>query len=340
MQAGESAPVAIVDITGVIGWDDSQSIEFGDKLKGAVDSGAASIVLRVNSPGGNVFSALSMYDSIKACKVPVRAEVYGFAASAATLLVMAADIIAMSESSKFMVHQPQAGVWGDPDEIMNYATMLIKERERMFGIYGARCGKPWDQVSNDHKNSVYYSAEEAIAYGFVDEIIKDPTEKTPDDPAPEENEKEDEDAAAQPATAKGMTGMKQQLEREVKSLFGRVFGLNQSPQNTASEPDPVEPLKTKIAELESTNSGLTAQLSKLKTGNENNCNLIKQLVDKQVTARMAALGINAEDLPSATEDEVGTVNPLPTSKEEFSALPVDLRIAAIQQSPEEMKKFI
>lgn len=43
----------------------------------------------------------------------------------------------------------------------------------MFGIYGEKCGKSWEQVSNDHKASVYYSAAEAIAYGFVDEVIHD-----------------------------------------------------------------------------------------------------------------------------------------------------------------------
>ena len=173
MQAGTSGAVAVVDVTGVIGWDDAQCLEFADKLKAAANQGASSITLRVNSPGGDVFSALSMYDAIRSCKMPVRAEVHGLAASAASLLCMAADTVAMSESAKFMVHQPYAGVWGNPDEIMNYAAMLIKEREKMFGIYGEKCGKSWEQVSNDHKASVYYSAAEAIAYGFVDEVIHD-----------------------------------------------------------------------------------------------------------------------------------------------------------------------
>ena len=173
MQAGTSGAVAVVDVTGVIGWDDAQCLEFADKLKAAANQGASSITLRVNSPGGDVFSALSMYDAILSCKIPVRAEVHGLAASAASLLCMAADTVAMSESAKFMVHQPYAGVWGNPDEIMNYAAMLIKERERMFAIYGGKCGKSWEQVSNDHKASVYYSAAEAISYGFVDEVIHD-----------------------------------------------------------------------------------------------------------------------------------------------------------------------
>ena len=60
MQAGDSGAVAVVDVTGVIGWDDAQCLEFADKLKAAASQGAASVTLRVNSPGGDVFSALSM----------------------------------------------------------------------------------------------------------------------------------------------------------------------------------------------------------------------------------------------------------------------------------------
>ena len=202
MQAGTSGAVAVVDVTGVIGWDDAQCLEFADKLKAAANQGASSITLRVNSPGGDVFSALSMYDAIRSCKIPVRAEVHGLAASAASLLCMAADTVAMSESAKFMVHQPYAGVWGNPDEIMNYAAMLIKERERMFAIYGGKCGKSWEQVSNDHKASVYYSAAEAIAYGFVDEVIHDDESAGNGEDDDEENAGDEDDES----TATAETG--------------------------------------------------------------------------------------------------------------------------------------
>ena len=64
------------------------ALNLPDKLKAAANQGASSITLRVNSPGGDVFSALSMYDAIRSCKMPVRAEVHGLAASAASLLCM------------------------------------------------------------------------------------------------------------------------------------------------------------------------------------------------------------------------------------------------------------
>lgn len=174
---------------------------------------------------------------------------------------MAADTVAMSESAKFMVHQPYAGVWGNPDEIMNYAEMLIKERERMFAIYGERCGKSWEQVSNDHKASVYYGAAEAIAYGFVDEVIhdeegtgdgeddeeestgngdEDETAATAEDGSGDEDDDEDEDPTAEEGDDEddedetptaGMTGSRLNL----KSARGRHLHADFWPYGSQQE---------------------------------------------------------------------------------------------------------
>ena len=352
MQAGDSGAVAVVDVTGVIGWDDAQCLEFADKLKAAASQGAASVTLRVNSPGGDVFSALSMYDAIRSCKLPVRAEVHGLAASAASLLCMAADTVAMSESAKFMVHQPYAGVWGNPDEIMNYAEMLVKERERMFAIYGEKCGKPWEQVSNDHKASVYYSAAEAIAYGFVDEIIhdeegaangdNDEEESTgngdEDETAATAEEGDDEDDEDATPTA-GMTGSRLSLKSAAGAICMRIFGLT----GAGKKKDPVKALKTQNSRLAAMNQGLKAQVAKLKTAQEQQAAVTAQLVEKQVTARLASLGIAVADLPAAAETEQAAPEQtvaLPSSKEEFLALPVEDRLAVVIAHPEAVKKYL
>jgi len=362
MQAGTSGAVAVVDVTGVIGWDDAQCLEFADKLKAAANQGAASITLRVNSPGGDVFSALSMYDAIRSCKLPVRAEVHGLAASAASLLCMAADTVAMSESAQFMVHQPYAGVWGNPDEIMNYAAMLIREREKMFGIYGKKCGKPWEQVSNDHKASVYYSAAEAIAYGFVDEIIHDDEsagngedestataepgsndENGDESPTGEDDEEEDptaeDEGDEETAPAAGMTGSRLSLKNAAGAICMRIFGLTGS----GKKKDPVEALKTQNRRLGAMNQGLKAQVAKLKAAQAQQASITAQLVEKQITARLAALNIPASDLPSAAEKEMAgpaqTVA-LPTCREEFMALSVDGRLNVTAAHPEAVKKWL
>lgn len=368
MQAGDSGAVAVVDVTGIIGWEDAQCLEFADKLKAAANQGAASITLRVNSPGGDVFSALNMYDAIRSCKLPVRAEVHGLAASAASLLCMAADTVAMSESAKFMVHQPYAGVWGNPDEIMNYAEMLVKERERMFAIYGEKCGKTWEQVSNDHKASVYYSAAEAIAYGFVDEVIhdvegtengdedeeestgngnedeatataEDGTEDDEDeDPTAEDGSEDDEDDEDTPPTA-GMTGSRLNLKSAAGAICMRIFGLTPP----GKKKDPVKVLQAQNGRLAAMNKGLEAQLTKLKAAQDQQGAVLAQLVDKQVTARLAALGITASDLPPAAETENQAPEQtiaLPSSREAFLSLSLDDRLAVTAAYPEEVKKYL
>ena len=313
-----------------------QCLEFADKLKAAANQGASSITLRVNSPGGDVFSALSMYDAIRSCKIPVRAEVHGLAASAASLLCMAADTVAMSESAKFMVHQPYAGVWGNPDEIMNYAAMLIKERERMFAIYGGKCGKSWEQVSNDHKASVYYSAAEAIAYGFVDEVIHD-DESAGNGEDDEEENAGDEDEETAPAA--GMTGSRLNLKNAAGGICMRIFGLTGS----GKKKDPLKALKTQNSRLAAMNKGLKAQVAKLKAAQDQQAAITEQLVEKQVTARLAALNIPASDLPSATETEMtapAQTVALPASREEFMSLTVDDRLAVTSAYPEAVKKWL
>lgn len=350
MQAAESGLAAVVDITGVIGWEDSQCLAFADQLQAAAKQGAESITLRVNSPGGDVFSALSMYDAIMSCKLPVRAEIHGLAASAASLLVMAADTVAMSESAKLMVHQPMAGVWGSPDEIMNYAQMLMKERERMFAIYGEKCGKPWDQVSKEHQASVYYDAQEAIAYGFVDEVIHEgedeisgegeddgTTADVPAVPVNEEGTDEEDDSEEEDGElTAGMTGTRGRLTAAVGGVFGRVFGRAETEKK-----DPMKELRAQNMRLSAMNKGLTAQLNKLKSGCQGQEKLVDQLVNKAVTARLSALGLPAEDLPAAAEYETsGQNNALPRSKEEFHALSLEGRIEAIKADPAAMSRFI
>lgn len=91
------------------------------------------------------------------------------------------------------------------------------------------------------------------------------------------------------------------------------------------------------------NKGLTAQVAKLKASQEGQAAVTAQLVDKQVTARLAALGITASDLPAAAETE--TPGPeqtvaLPSSREEFLALSADDRLAVMAAHPEDVKKYL
>ncbi len=375
-----SEVVATVDITGPIGWDDAECLQFADRLNAAKTAGATSITLRINSPGGDVFSAMNMYDHMKACALPIRAEVHGLAASAATVLCMAADVIAMSEHAQFMVHQPFAIMGGNPDEMMNYAAMMVKERDRMFAIYGERCGKPGATVDADHKASVFYDAEAAIAYGFVDEIIKaedapeetpepeedeepdepdetDATENDPEAVADEEAEEEevdedttDEDEEDEQPTASARTRLLN-LIRRTERACARVLGhkseeipanIPAKPQKrTQNAPVALRQAQAKLSRLEAENRGLRAQVAGMKAAATTQEQLVANLVDRKVTERMAALGVPAETLPSAQEAvPAPSAVKKPESRAEFLKMSVDERMAALAAYPDEVKKFL
>lgn len=184
--AGPKKNVAVVDLEGDIGFANT-SLRFAKALDRAVASGAKQLVLRINSPGGDVLEALGMYDKIMGLRIPTRAEINGCAASAGSLIAMAADEIAITPNSSMMIHQPSAMCWGTVDEMKNYVDMLVENKSRIFGIYGARCGKTGEQVMKDHTQDGWYYGQEAVDYGIADYVM----ESDPEDEEPEAEEEED-----------------------------------------------------------------------------------------------------------------------------------------------------
>lgn len=185
--AGPKKNVAVVDLEGDIGFANT-SLRFAKALDRAVASGAKKLVLRINSPGGDVLEALGMYDKIMGLRIPTRAEINGCAASAGSLIAMAADEIAITPNSSMMIHQPSAMCWGTVDEMKNYVDMLVENKSRIFGIYGARCGKTGEQVMKDHTHDGWYYGQEAVDYGIADYVM----ESDPEDEDPEAEDGDDD----------------------------------------------------------------------------------------------------------------------------------------------------
>ena len=163
---------AVVNISGIIGWNDSQALNFCAQIDEAVASGAEEIEVRINSNGGDVFTALAMLDKLRSTSIPVRTEAHGIAASAASLLLMAGDTRCMTRNTTLMIHQPSAGVWGTVDEIISYANYLAQNRRRIFAIYGDACGQTAEQMSEAHRIDQYYTAEQALSLGLIDQILE------------------------------------------------------------------------------------------------------------------------------------------------------------------------
>lgn len=165
--AGESA---VIDVTGVIGWD-ADAMQFNDLVDQAKESGATSITVRINSVGGYCYDGLSMGDKLLTCGIPTRGEVYGCAMSMASYLLQCCTTRVAHRNATLMYHQPSACICGTVDEMLQEATYLVVMRDRMFEQMGSRCGKSGAELSAEHMTTKYYTAEQALAYGFLDAIV-------------------------------------------------------------------------------------------------------------------------------------------------------------------------
>lgn len=130
--------------------------------------------LYINSPGGNVTSALAIYDTMQFIKCDVSTICVGMAASASALLLSAGKKGKRFSlpNSEVMIHQVMGGVEGQATDIDIHAKHILKVKEKLNKILAKHSGKKISQVEKDAERDYFMSAEEAKKYGIVDKIIK------------------------------------------------------------------------------------------------------------------------------------------------------------------------
>lgn len=134
---------------------------------------AKQITLSINSPGGNVFDALAMFNALRAHDATITTKVMGVAASAASVVAMAGDTIEMPANSFLMIHNPLTFAYGNADEMRDMADVLDKIAASLIGIYVARTGLPEDEVKALLDAETWLNADEALAKGFATSVIAD-----------------------------------------------------------------------------------------------------------------------------------------------------------------------
>lgn len=132
------------------------------------------ITLQINSPGGEVTAGLAIIDTIRHAKCPVRTVVCGLAASMAAVIAACGTkgMRYVTPNSEEMIHQPLGGMpmsQATDFEIHNRHIQLTKQR--LIAILARACGRTVEEIGRDTERDCYLNAEEAVAYGLVDEII-------------------------------------------------------------------------------------------------------------------------------------------------------------------------
>ncbi len=132
------------------------------------------IKIYINSPGGQVTSALAIYDTMQYVKADVSTICIGTAASAAALLLAAGKkgkrIIL--PNSEVLIHQVMGGTQGQATDIAIHADHIIRMKKRLNTIMAKHTGRSVTKVSEDTERDYFMTAEEAKKYGIVDKIIK------------------------------------------------------------------------------------------------------------------------------------------------------------------------
>ena len=136
------------------------------------------ISLYVNSPGGVVTSGLAIYDTMQYLKAPVSTICIGQAASMASVLLAAGakgKRFALP-NSRIMIHQGSAGFRGNTPDVEIQMREVMHLTERLTGILAAHTGQSAEKVKSDSERDFYMGAEEAKAYGLIDEVFVGSTE--------------------------------------------------------------------------------------------------------------------------------------------------------------------
>lgn len=137
---------------------------------------AKTIKLRINSPGGNVFDGVAIYNALKSHPAKVETYIDGLAASIASIIALAGDKVVMAQNAFYMIHQPWMLAIGTAQELRKNADLLDKIETMLVETYARKSTKDGAEIRQMMADETWLSAEDALDAGFIDEIEGDGVE--------------------------------------------------------------------------------------------------------------------------------------------------------------------
>lgn len=142
-----------------------------DLAEQLTNAGSREVYLHINSPGGDVFEARAMKALIAGHPQPVTALIEGAAVSAATAVCNACSRVVATEDSLYMIHQSWTFAMGNADELRTTAALLEKVDGQIVDEYERKTGKPREEIVSKMAAETWFTAQEAKAFGLVDEVV-------------------------------------------------------------------------------------------------------------------------------------------------------------------------
>ena len=179
--SGDNPPELILygDITSETWWGDEVTPrQFTEELDalGAVPE----IVVRINSGGGDVFAANAIYTRLKDNAAKITVKIDGWAASAATIVAMAGDVIEIPGNGVFMVHDPSMGLLGyfNEADLVKLTDEIKVIKQSIVNGYALKTGKPADEIASIMAAETWYDGKQAVEAGFCDKLMFEDAETT------------------------------------------------------------------------------------------------------------------------------------------------------------------
>ena len=131
------------------------------------------ISIYINSPGGSIYAGYGIYDTMQFVSSKIATICTGMAASMAAVLLVAGEKGKRSalKHSRVMIHQPLGGVQGQASDIEITAREILKIKQEVYTIIAEHSGQSYEKVLKDGDRDFWMNAEEALAYGMVDQIL-------------------------------------------------------------------------------------------------------------------------------------------------------------------------
>ncbi|MFC5524024.1 head maturation protease, ClpP-related [Polaromonas jejuensis] len=185
------------------------------------------IHLRINSPGGEVPAAQAIVAAIRDTGAKVIAHVEGLAASAATLVAIAADEVEISEGSLFMIHCAQTIAYGNASDFLETVALLEKADGIISDQYAAKTGQPAEAMRALMDAETWFTAQEAVDAGFVDRITPNVKAATRWDlsayaKAPQQAPEPEPRAAQKPEQTKTITNDHRERQQQRLRMLNRL----------------------------------------------------------------------------------------------------------------------
>jgi hypothetical protein len=239
---------------------------------------------------------MAIIDMMRASKLELEAEIFGLCASAATLVALACKRVRMSAHSQFMVHHPYGFLAGSLEDMEAGLEIFRQMRQQAFDLYATRTGKDAETIMADHDHDVWYTAQQALDYGFIDEIIG----AADDADKPEENTPEPAADQPEPAEMYAQRGLLNSAAvAKILSWCGLRTPAQRAEENRlAALSQQVETLRAEMNALRAERDGAAENARRAEEEAQAMEARITERVAKAIAADRASLAVNPADLPA------------------------------------------